>query len=73
MDLIPTRKSWLSLKMVPADKILVIRVTFSNMWSLISGRTGRHERGPHFLLGEGQKGRHPTKGEGLLEILGISG
>ena len=64
------------LKMRAADEISTIRVTFSNMWPVIRKRTGveRGHEGPNFLLGEGQKKEgHPTKGEGLFDILGIRG
>ena len=64
------------LTMRAADEVSAIRVTFSNMWSVIRKRTGveRGHEGPNFLLGEGQKKEgHATKGEGLFDLLGMRG
>ena len=61
------------LKICAADETLVVTVTFCYMRSMIRGRTWDHECGTQFLVGEGQKGEHPTKGERLFEILEIRG
>ena len=51
------------LKMRAAAEMLVICVTFSNMWSMIRGRTGASRKGgTHFFVGGGTKeGRTPGK------------
>ena len=54
-----------------AYKRLGIRVTFSNMWSMIRGRAGRHERKGEtqfFVGGKIIEGGHPTKRETLSPV-----
>ena len=63
------------------DDIFVVKVSISNMWSIIKGRIWGHEEkvGPKILLGKDKRweggggGGHPTKRVGLFEILGITG
>ena len=60
--------------MCTVDDIFVVKVSISNMWSMIKGRIWGHEEkvGPKILLGKGKRGGHPTKRVGLFEILGIT-